>query len=122
MSSRSLLAHLPSSSHLAKASPVFCSIARPRRLSVRNLTREATEQGGDMNRRTFVYAGGMTAAAGLAAWEPWPTATAGSVTTDSIGDQVQTLPKGQLPDFSRTGEIQRLYRYAVEHGGDLQYI
>ena len=75
-----------------------------------------------MNRRTFVYAVGMTAAAGLAAWEPWPTATAGSVTTDSIGDQVQTLPKGQLPDFSRTGEIQRLYRYAVEHGGDLQYI
>ena len=46
------------------------------------------------------------------------------VTTDAIGDQVQTLTKGQLPDFVRpsTPDIRRLYQYAVEHGDELQYI
>ena len=44
------------------------------------------------------------------------------MTTDAIGDQVQTLPEGQFPEFAGTGEIQRLYRYAVEHGDELQYI
>src|SRR2546428_13686715 len=48
--------------------------------------------------------------------------TAEPVTTDAIGDQVQRLPKGQLPEFAGTGDTQRLYRYAVEHGDEVQYI
>ena len=49
---------------------------------------------------------------------------AGPVTIDAIGDQVQRLPKGQLPDFAGQNlpDIRRLYAYAVEHGEELQYI
>ncbi len=49
---------------------------------------------------------------------------AGPVTTDAIGDQVQRLPKGQLPDFAGPNlpDIRQLYTYAVEHGDELQYI
>src|SRR5207302_2315353 len=49
---------------------------------------------------------------------------AGPVTTDAIGDQVQTVPKGQLPDFAGPGtpRARELYRYAVEHGDELKYI
>jgi hypothetical protein len=77
-----------------------------------------------MNRRAFLYGTGAATAAGLVTWQLWPvgTATAGPVTTDAIGDQVQTLPKGQLPVFAGTAETQKLYRYAVEHGDELQYV
>ena len=49
---------------------------------------------------------------------------AGPVTTDAIGDMVQTVPKGELPQFAGPGtpDIRRLYQYAVDHGGELQYI
>ncbi len=49
---------------------------------------------------------------------------AGPVTTDKIGDQIQTVPRGQLPEFagSDTPDIRRLYQYAVEHGDELRYI
>jgi len=75
-------------------------------------------------RRTFLYGAGVTAGGAVAAWQLWParSGTAAPVTTDTIGDQVQTLPKGQLPVFAGTGEIEGLYRYAVEHGDELQYI
>lgn len=51
-------------------------------------------------------------------------AFAGPVTVDKIGDQVQTLPRGQLPDFADPGTpgIRALYQYAVEHRNELQYI
>ena len=51
-------------------------------------------------------------------------ALAGPVTIDKIGDQVQTLPRGQLPDFAGPGtpSIRTLYQYAVEHGDELQYV
>jgi hypothetical protein len=77
-----------------------------------------------MNRRTFLAASGGAAVAGLLTWRLWPegSAAAGPVTKDAIGDQVQTLPKGQLPKFAETADLQRLYRYAVEHGDELQYI
>jgi len=50
-----------------------------------------------MRRRAFLYGAGATAAAGLAAWQLWPGGhgTAGQVTTDAIGDQVQRLLKDQ---------------------------
>ncbi|MGH7307429.1 MAG: PCYCGC motif-containing (lipo)protein [Candidatus Rokuibacteriota bacterium] len=76
-----------------------------------------------MNRRLFLY-GGAGAAAGLGAWQilGGRPEGGGEVSTDAIGDQVQTLPKGQLPVFAGSGEIKRLYRYAVEHGEELQYM
>ncbi len=75
-------------------------------------------------RRRFLYAAGAAMAAGVAGWQLWParTATVGAVTRDVIGDQVQTLPKGQLPQFAGSAETQELYRYAVEHGDELQYV
>ncbi len=44
------------------------------------------------------------------------------MTTDEIGDQVQTLTRGQVPEFARRDDLARLYRYAVEHGDELRYI
>ena len=77
-----------------------------------------------ITRRGLLYGAGATAVVAVAAWQMWPAAsgTAAPVTMDAIGDQVQTLPKGQLPVFAGAGEIQGLYRYAVEHGDELQYI
>ena len=77
-----------------------------------------------ITRRRLLYGAGATGVAAITAWQMWP-APAGSgpsVTTDAIGDQVQTLPKGQLPVFAGSGEIRDLYRYAVEHGDELQYM
>ena len=73
-----------------------------------------------MDRRRFLYQA-VTAAAVLLAARP---SLGGPVTTDAIGDQVQTLPKGQLPDFAGPSlpDIHRLYAYAVDHGDELQYI
>ena len=46
------------------------------------------------------------------------------VVRDEVGDYVETLPKGQLPAFARSGTQDHtpLYRYAVEHGAELKYI
>jgi hypothetical protein len=80
-----------------------------------------------LRRRAFLYGGGATVIGALAAWQLWPqgrppVAPDAPVTTDAIGDQVQTLPRDQLPVFAGRGEIAGLYRYAVEHGDALQYI
>ena len=74
-----------------------------------------------MDRRTFLYAAAAVAGATLAL--PGRSRS-GPVTADAIGDQVQTLPKGQLPEFAGPNlpDIHRLYAYAVEHGDELQYI
>jgi len=73
-----------------------------------------------IDRRTFLYGAAVMASALVA---PRPS-VGGPVTTDAIGDQVQRLPKGQLPDFAGPNlpDIRRLYAYAVEHGDELQYI
>ncbi len=73
-----------------------------------------------MERRRFLFA---TVVASAALTVPrW--SLGGPVTTDAIGDQVQTLPKEQLPDFAGPSlpDLHRLYAYAVEHGDELQYI
>ena len=46
------------------------------------------------------------------------------VVRDEVGDYVETLPRGQLPAFARSGTQDHtpLYRYAVEHGAELKYI
>lgn len=77
-----------------------------------------------MKRRTFMYGGAAAIVTGAGAWYFMGSRSggAGSVTTDAIGDQVQTLPRGQYPEFAGAREVQTLYRYAVEHGEDLRYI
>lgn len=49
-------------------------------------------------------------------------AAGGPVTKDEIGDQVQTVGKGALPDFADTPELRELYRYALDSRQDLRYI
>ena len=73
-----------------------------------------------MDRRRFLCGVGVAAAAAAA---PRPS-SAGPVTVDAVGDQVQRVPKGQLPDFASPSlpDIHRLYAYAVERGDELQYI
>lgn len=46
---------------------------------------------------------------------------AAPVTIDEIGDRVQTLPRGQWPEFAAEPSVQAAYRFAVEHD-DLAYI
>ena len=77
-----------------------------------------------ITRRRLLYGAGATGVAAITAWQMWPApaGSGASVTTDAIGDQVQTLPRGQLPVFAGSGEIRDLYRYAVEHGDELQYM
>ena len=72
-----------------------------------------------MDRRKVLYGAVMAAAVMTTR-----LSSAGSVTIDAIGDKVQRLPKGQLPDFAgpSSPDIRRLYAYAVEHGDELQYI
>ena len=40
------------------------------------------------------------------------------------GDLLETVPRGELPSFARTGgpKVEAVYRYAVAHGQTLQYI
>ena len=79
--------------------------------------------GTDRVRRALIYGAGATAVTAFAAWQLWPRPTGTApVTIDAIGDQVQTLRPGQWPVFAGTGEIRDLYRYAVEHADELQYI
>lgn len=50
---------------------------------------------------------------GGAAW--WLASAADPVTTDKIGDQVQTRARGQLPVFADSEDARALYRFAAEH-------
>jgi hypothetical protein len=72
-----------------------------------------------MKRRTFLSLGAVSAWVLL----DRPPSAAGPVTTDAIGDRIQTMPEGRLPDFAGPSpDTRRLYRYAVEHGDELRYI
>jgi hypothetical protein len=51
--------------------------------------------------------------AGGAAW--WLASAADPITTDNIGDSVQTRPRGQLPTFIQGADARALYAFAVEH-------
>ena len=85
-------------------------------------TRDTRRRAPLISRRRLLYGATVTGAIGVGAWQMWPTSGGGnvaSVTTDAIGDQVQRLPRGQLPVFAGSGEIRDLYRYAVEHGDEL---
>jgi hypothetical protein len=71
-----------------------------------------------MRRRTFI---GL-AASGIGILNIIPGRIFAGVTRDAIGDMVERLPKGELPEFARTPDTRRLYQYAVDHGDELQYI
>lgn len=88
-------------------------------------TRDTRRRARRISRRRLLYGAAATGAIGIAAWQIWPASGGGGVapvTTDAIGDQMQRLPRGQLPVFAKSGEIRDLYRYAVEHGDELQYV
>jgi hypothetical protein len=75
--------------------------------------------------RRRLLAGGLAVAAGGGAW--WwlrSSSPAGPAVRDAHGDLVQTVPRGQLPDFVQTASapVRKAYRYALEHGETLQYI
>ncbi len=57
---------------------------------------------------------------GGALW--WLTADAQSVTVDSIGDRVQTLPRGKLPVFADQGDLPQLYAFAVQNPDTLTWM
>ena len=52
----------------------------------------------------------------------WMAADAQPVTVDSIGDRVQTLPRGKLPVFADRGDLPRLYAFAVENPDTLTWM
>jgi len=79
------------------------------------------------NRRQFLRqmtaaVGGVFAGSSLA-WagaDPIPP----RLRRTASGDLLETVPKGQLPSFAKSGgpKVQEVYRYAVDHGQTLQYI
>jgi hypothetical protein len=75
-------------------------------------------------RREMLAAALIGVAAGSAWWLMGRDASAGPVTRDQYGDQIQTVPRGQLPDFARSGgtKVQEAYRYALEDTEVLEYI
>ncbi len=77
-----------------------------------------------MKRRRFLYGTSALLAAGGAAGAFLVSRSAGGspITVDEIGDKVQTLRRGQLPEFASTADQQTLYRFAVEHGDELRFI
>jgi hypothetical protein len=59
-------------------------------------------------------------AAAVSAW--WFRPAVGQVTVDSIGDKVQTVPRGRLPVFAAEGDTAALYRFATERGDVLRFM
>jgi hypothetical protein len=49
-------------------------------------------------------------------------ASAGSVTVDDIGDQVQTVARGALPVFAKSADTRSLYTFATERGDVLKWM
>ena len=71
-----------------------------------------------MKRVAFVLMLGL-AAAGVA-W--WIGADAQPVTVDEIGDQNQTVERGQLPLFAAKGDAARLYAFAINDADTLRWM
>ncbi len=66
---------------------------------------------------------GVTALGSSLAWWAAAAAEPRQRKTPS-GDLLETVPRGELPSFARTGgpQVEAVYRYAVAHGETLQYI
>jgi hypothetical protein len=66
---------------------------------------------------------GVTTLGGSLAW--WASAPANPPQRKTPnGDLLETVPRGELPSFARSGgpKVEAVYRYAVEHGEILEYI
>jgi hypothetical protein len=83
-------------------------------MSPRRAIRNALAAGAGLSRRL----GGLTLILALGA----ACAAGDPVTTDAIGDQVQTRSAVVLPDFAVTGDTAELYRFARERGDVLQWM
>lgn len=65
---------------------------------------------------------GVLAVGVLLGMVAWRAAGGDGVTVDQTGDQVQTLPRGQLPVFAKGADAAALYRFALERRDVLQYM
>jgi hypothetical protein len=65
--------------------------------------------------------GGLAVAATAGVRRTWGQPST-AVQTDEIGDQVQRLPRTQLPVFAVSADHQRLYRFAVDRPEVLRYM
>ena len=52
----------------------------------------------------------------------WIRVDAQPVTVDEIGDENQTVARGQLPRFAAKGDASRLYAFAAENADTLRWI
>lgn len=88
------------------------------------ISKHAPSRGGGVTRRYVLTAALAVGASGVAWWLAWPESHAGGITTDRYGDRIQTLPRGSLPEFARSGglEVEQIYRFAVEQGDALESI
>ena len=78
-----------------------------------------------MNRRGIVVVVAIVAVALVAAaTSVWmkTRASAGGVTVDEIGDQVQTVARGSRPVFAKGADKGALYAFATERGDVLQWM
>jgi hypothetical protein len=73
-----------------------------------------------VTRLLIIAAAVLLAAGGGAAW--WIASAEDPVTTDAIGDSVQTRARGQLPVFAVGPREQALYKFAVERPDILTFI
>ncbi len=81
-----------------------------------------TGHSAEFGRRQFLRDAGLTVAAGWILLKP-ASAGAGPVTTDRYGDQVQTVRRGEMPEFARElPDVGRVYRFATDRAADLGYI
>ena len=64
-------------------------------------------------RRALLLVLALALLGGGVAW--WLSAAAQPVTVDSIGDENQTVARGQLPVFAAKGNAAQLYTFAVEN-------
>lgn len=55
-------------------------------------------------------------------WIVQRRAAAQGVSTDEIGDRVQTVRRGQLPAFAGEDDADVLYRFATTHGDVLRWM
>lgn len=76
----------------------------------------------DLSRRQVLF-GSLGIFVGIGAMSA-RNSQAGPVTIDRFGDQNQTLPRRELPEFakSRGPNVSGNYRYAAEQGKNLEYI
>ena len=78
-----------------------------------------------MNRRGVIVVVAIVGIALVAAaFSVWikTRASAGAVTVDEIGDQVQTVARGSLPAFAKGRDTGALYEFATQRGDVLQWM